>query len=71
MSLQKLPPSLLRNLIVDNSPWWTKFERNGFDLMFHSNESRVNNGLDLFKVVPIEMEDDQDIILIKLEIKKE
>jgi len=53
--------------LIDNSPWWTKYEKNGFDLTFRSNETK---SMDLFKVIPIEMVDDQDVILMKLEIYK-
>lgn len=57
LSLQKIP-SVLRNLMIDNSPWWTKYEKNGFDLTFHSNETTIVGGMDLFKVIPIQMEYD-------------
>ena len=70
LSLQKIPSTLRRNLIIDNSPWWTKYEKNGFDLTFHSNQSGIIGGMDLLKVIPVQMEYDQDIILMKLEMNK-
>ncbi len=59
--------------IVDNSPWWTSFDLTdgNFETVITSQTFNPHGNTSLnfntFKVLPITMERDQDVILMKID----